>query len=205
MTRREPARSFGAMNPRAIRTLAIAGMTGAVCWTVMTVSALLTDPRPPGKVSLEGTSDYLGFANFAAALALTVCALLALHLHHRGADGRLGRIAASVAMAGCAGQCLVITTIAATGEEPWWFGIAAPVAIFTWFAGSIAFGVAIRRARVLPGWVGAVLPVVTLFAIVGSEAGTSLMIAAFLVVVGRRLVRATSAEAAPKTAALGPA
>jgi hypothetical protein len=58
-------------------------------------------------------------------------------------------------------------------------------------------GCGIRRARTLPGWVGIALPVVTLFAIVGSEAGTSLLIAAFLVVVGRRLARASSGAIEP--------
>lgn len=180
------------MNQNTIRPLALAGVAGGICWIVMAVSALLSEAKGT-RVVLDEPGDYLGFGCFAAALALTVCALIALHLHQRGADGALGRAGVLVAGTGCAAQCVVISTIVVTGEEPSFFGVAAPLAIFTWFAGSILLGIAIRRAGVLPGWVGGVLPVVTLFAIVGSEAGTSVLIGLFLIVVGTRLAGAATA------------
>lgn len=191
------------MNSSHIRTLAAAGMFGGICWIAMAISALLTPAEPGARVILDDTSEYIGFGNFAVALALTVCMLLALYLRHRPSSGVLGRVAPFVAMAGCAGQCVVISTITITGEEPSWFGIAAPAAILTWFVGSIGFGVAIRRARQLPSWVGAVLPVVTLLAIVGSEAGTSVLIGAFLLIVGRRLVSEPTTRSAPHVATAG--
>ena len=186
------------MNTNTLRQLSLAGVAGGVCWIVMAVSALLSEARPDGqKVVLETAGDYAGFGIFAAALALTVCALLALHGHHRGADGALGRTGVRIAAAGCAAQCLVISTIVVTGEEPSFFGVAAPLAILTWFVGSVAFGVAIRRAGVLPSWVGVALPVVTAVAIVGSEGGTSVLIGVFLIVVGARLATAAGAGAQP--------
>jgi hypothetical protein len=187
-----------AMNNTTPKSFLHAAVIGGLCWAGLAVSGLFTEARDDGaKVVLSGAGDYIGFGLFAAALALTVPALLALHAHQRGADGRLGRIGVLIACAGCSAQFVVIATIVATGKEPSWFGIAAPLAILTWFAGSVLFGIGIRRARVLPGWVGIALPVVTLFAIVGAEAGTSLLIAAFLVIVGRRLARARAGAVGP--------
>jgi hypothetical protein len=194
MTRERAAHSFAAMHSNtATRPFAYAAVAAGACWLVLAVVALTTEGQGSGTISLSETSDYLGFGAFAAALALTVAALAGLHLHQRGADGRLGRAGALIAIAGCAAQCVVIATIVVTGEEPSWFNAAAPAAIGTWFVGSILFGVAIRRAGVLPGWVGTALPVVTALAIVGSEGGTSVLIAAFLVAVGLRLARASAA------------
>lgn len=45
----------------------------------------------------------------------------------------------------------------------------------------------------MPGWVGPVLPVVTLLAIVGSNAGTSVLIGMFLALVCGRIAAAASA------------
>jgi hypothetical protein len=195
-------RTMAAMTTRTLNTLAYAAVIGGLCWAGLAITGLLGEQREAGaKVVLTDAGDYVGFGLFAAALALTVPALLALHAHQRGADGRLGRVGALIACAGCSAQFVVIATIVVTGEEPSWFNTAAPLAIFTWFAGSVLFGIGIRRARTLPGWVGIALPVVTLLAIVGAEAGTSLLIAAFLVVVGRRLVRATAGTAEPALAA----
>lgn len=176
-----------------------AAVAAGLCWIAMAIGALTTPAGPDGtRVVLTETSDYLGHGIFAAALILTVPALLGLHRLQAGADGPLGRTGARVAMLGCAGQSVVIGTIVATGEEPSWFGVAAPVAILTWFAGSVAFGVAIRRAGLLPRWMGVVLPIVTLFAIVGSEGGTSVLIGAFLIEIGRRAL--TTGRAAAPTA-----
>ncbi len=179
------------MSGQNLRALATASIAGGVCWLILAVTGILSPAQGSGRVELSGAGDYIGFGSFAAALLLTVPALLALHAHQRGADGRVGRIAVRVAMTGCAAQCVVISTILVTGEEPSWFGVAAPLAILTWFAGSVAFAVAIRRARVLPGWIAIVLPLVTAFAIVGSEGGTSVGIAAFLMVIGVQIRNAT--------------
>lgn len=179
------------MSPSTHRLLSGATIAGGLCWILVAAFGLATSARPDGeRLVLHGAADYASFGSFAAALALTVAALAALHLHQRGADGRLGRAGTIVACAGAAAQFVVIATIVATGEEPSWFGVAAPVAIFTWFAGSVLLGIAIRRAAVVPRWVGTVLPIVTAFAIVGSEAGTSVLIGGFLVAVGTRLARA---------------
>lgn len=185
------------MHSNSHRPFMLAGVAGGVCWIVMAIGALTSPARPEGtRVVLTETSDYVGMGVFAAALVFTVFALFGLHRLHRGADGGLGRAGASVAMLGCAAQSVVIGTIVVTGEEPAWFGIAAPVAILTWFLGSIAFGVAIRRAGVLPRWAGVLLPIVTLFAIVGSEGGTSILIGVFLIEMGRRAVSAPSLRTA---------
>lgn len=181
------------MSPQAVRSLASATVVGGVCWIILAVSSLTTEPLEEGAtVSLSGAADYLSFGAFAAALALTLPGLLALHAHQRGADGRLGRTGALVAMTGAAAQCVVISTIVVTAEEPAWFGVAAPLAILTWFVGSVLFGIAIRRAGVMPGWVAIALPLVTLVAIVGAELGTSALIGVFLIVVGLRIAAATS-------------
>ena len=188
------------MSSRHLRPLAHAAVAGGACWIMLAVWAVLTasaneKDNPNG--ALTDAGDYVGFTVFAAALALTVLGLLALHLHQRGADGRLGRAGAAVAMLGCAAQCVVITGVIVNGEDTSWFGVAAPLAILTWLLGSVAFGVAIRRAGVLPGWVGTALPLVTMVAIVGSEFGTSALIGVFLIVVGRRLATATGAGFRP--------
>lgn len=182
------------MSPQAVRLLASAAVAGGVCWIALAITSLLRGSTSADQaVELTSTVDYLSFGIFAAALALTLPGLIALHVHQRGADGRLGRIGLLVALAGAGAQCVVISTIVATGEEPSWFGVAAPAAIGTWFVGSIMFAIALRRAKVMPGWVGPVLPVVTLLAIVGSEAGTSVLIGAFLIVVCGRIAAAASA------------
>ena len=175
----------------------LAAVAAGLCWIAMAVGALTSPAREDGtRTVLIETSDYVGYGIFAAALALTVLALLGLHRLHSGADGALGRAGSRVAMLGCGGQAVVIGTIVVTGEEPSWFGVAAPVAILTWFLGSVAFGIAVRRAGVLPRWAGVVLPIVTLFAIVGSEAGTSLLIGAFLIEMGRRALSAPALRSA---------
>ena len=167
-----------------------AAVAAGLCWIGLAIGALTTPAGDQKRLVLTETSDYVGHALFATALALTVLALLGLHRLHGGRDGALGRTGARVAMLGCGGQAVVIGTMVATGEEPSWFGIAAPVAILTWVVGSVAFGIAIRRVGVLPRWAGVVLPIVTLFAIVGSEAGTSLLMGAFLIEMGRRALTA---------------
>ena len=179
----------------SLRPLALATVTGGLAWVTFAVAAILSPKGDEAnvKVVLSGTSDYLGWGLFALCLGLSVAALLALHLHHRGADGRVGRAGALLAMAGAAGQCVVISTIVVTGVEPTWFNAVAPVAILTWVVGSVVFGVAIRRARVLPGWVGIVLPVATVFAIVGSDYGSSLLIGTFQLFAGLRIARAAAA------------
>jgi len=177
------------------RPLALAAAAGGACWLALAVMAALA-PAHTGRLVLETAGDYALFGLFAVSLALTVPALLALHLHHHGADGRLGRAGALVAMAGAAGQCVVISAIVVSGEETSWFGIGAPIAIATWVAGSIALGVAIRRAALMPGWVGIALPVATVFAVVGADYGTSVLIGAFQIVIGLRIARAAGASAA---------
>lgn len=177
-----------------------AAVAAGLCWIVMAVGSLLSPSRNT-RVVLSDAGDYFGFGLFATALILTVLALLGLHRLHGGADGTLGRAGATIAMLGCGAQAVVIGTIVVTGEEPSWFGVAAPVAILTWFLGSVAFGIAIRRAGVLPRWAGVVLPIVTLFAIVGSEAGTSVLIGAFLIEMGRRAVFAPGLAAPSRRSA----
>ena len=178
----------------ALRPLASAAVAGGLCWIAFAVSSVLSAAEKSNeKVDLSGTGDYLGFGLFAVCLALAVTAVVALHLHHRGADGRLGRVGAIAA--GAAAQCVVISGIVVNGEETSWFGIAAPLAILTWFAGSVVLGVAVHRAGLLPRWVGIALPIVTAFAIVGSDAGTSALIGVFQIVVGWRIVRAAGAGA----------
>ncbi len=123
--------------------------------------------------------------------------LLVLHLHQRGADGRLGRTGAAVAGAGAAGQCVVIAGIVVNGGETSWFGVGAALAILTWVVGSVLLGIAVRRARVLPDWVAVALPVATCFAIVGADYGSSVLIGAFQLIVGLRIVRTARAGGAP--------
>jgi hypothetical protein len=198
------ASTMAAMSTRTLHTFAHLAVLAGLCWAGMAVNSLVTEANEEGTtVVLSGAGDYIAYGLFAAALALTVPALVALHAHQQGADGRLGRVGALMACVGCSAQFVVIATIVVTGEEPSWFNTAAPLAILTWFAGSVLFGIGIRRARTLPGWVAIALPFVTLFAIVGSEAGTSLLIAAFLVVIGRRLARASSGAVEPALAAAG--
>jgi hypothetical protein len=197
-TPHSPAVAGAPASPGTLGALAYAAVAGGACWIVLALWAVLTasaseQDNPNG--ALTDAGDYFGFTVFACALGLTVAGLLALHLHQRRADGRLGRVGAVVAMLGCGAQCVVIAGLIVNGEDTSWFGIAAPLAILTWILGSVAFGVATRRAGVLPRWVGTALPLVTLFAIPGSEYGTSVLIAAFLIVIGLRIARAAGAAA----------
>ena len=183
------------MSSPKLRTLASAAVLGGGCWIVFAVSALASGSSSEKKVVLDGAGDYAGFGLFALCLALAVPAIAALHLHQRGADGRLGRIGAVVAMAGAAAQFVVISGIVVNGEETSWFGVAAPLAILTWFVGSVLLGIAVKRAGLMPAWVGIVLPIATALAIIGSDAGTSALIGAFQIVVGLRIARAAGASA----------
>lgn len=145
------------------------------------------------RLVLETTGAYVLFAVFAAALALTIPALVALHAHQRGADGRLGAAGVAVACAGVGGQFVVISTILVNGGDGPWFDIAAPVAILTWFVGSIVLGVAVHRARLMPGWVGVGLPIATVLAIVFAELGTGVVTGVYLIAVGAGIARAARA------------
>lgn len=176
-----------------LRLLGRVAAIGGLCWIVFAVAAVLTSHAESTRPVLSTMTDYLGFGLFALCLALAVPALLALHLHQRGADGRLGRAGALLAMAGAAGQSIVILGIVVNGQETSWFGLAAPIAILTWVVGSVVLGIAIRRARLMPPWVAIALPVATLFAIVGADYGTSVFIGAFQIVVGLRIAGAAEA------------
>ena len=192
------------MSPLKLRPIAAAATLGGACWLVFAISSVASGGGEDVRTVLETTGDYLGYSLFALCLALAVPAILAVHLHQRGADGRLGRSGAIVAMAGAAGQCVVISGIVVNGGDPPWFGIAAPIAIATWFAGSVLLGIATRRGGLLPKWVGLALPIATLFAIVGADYGSSALIAAFQLIVGVRILRATadgSAGPAPASVA----
>lgn len=195
------------MSRSQLRPLAGAAVVGGIAWIVFGVLSVAS-PSSEGnaKVDLNSTGEYLGFSLFALCLALSVAAIAALHLHQRGADGRLGRIGAIVAGGGAAAQCVVISGIVVNGAETSWFGIAAPLAILTWIVGTIVLAIAVRRAGLMPGWVALLLPVVTVFAIIGSDAGTSVLIGVFQVVVGLRVARAAGASAtSPRTARPAPA
>jgi len=185
----------------SLRSVALTAVAGGIAWLVFAVQALVTpEVGEPARIVLTGLADRVSWILFALCLALTVSALLALHLHHRGADGRLGQAGAFLAMAGVTGQCVVISTIAISGEEPVWFNTVAPVAILTWVVGSVVLAVAMGRARLLPRWVVVLLPIATAFAIVGADYGTSVLIGAFQVVVGLRIARAAAAGVAHRGA-----
>jgi hypothetical protein len=184
------------MSSPLLRSLAPLTILGGACWVAFAISNLVAGETSSERVDLSTTGDYVGFGLFSLCLALSVPALAALHLYHRGADGRLGRAGAIVAVAGAAAQCVVITGIVVNGEETSWFGVGAPLAILTWVVGSVLLGVAISRAHVMPRWTGVALPLVTVFAIVGANAGTSVLIGAFQIVIGGRLARASSSARA---------
>jgi hypothetical protein len=183
------------MSTPLLRPIALTAAAGGVGWIAFAVFTVASGPAEDTRVVLTDVADYAGFTLFAVCLALAVACPLALHLHHRGADGALGRTGARVAMAGAGAQCVVIAGIVVNGEETSWFGIAAPLAILTWFAGSVMLGVAVRRVRLLPAWVGIGLPIATLLAIVGANAGTSVLLGAFQLVIGLRIAGASSAGA----------
>jgi len=63
--------------------------------------------------------------------------------------------------------------------------------------GSVALGVAVRRAGLMPAWVGIGLPIATVLAIVGAAYGTSVMTGVFLIAVGSRMVRAAATVGVP--------
>jgi len=182
------------------RPLAITAVCAGACWIVFAVLSLVGGETTDAKLVLSSTGDYVGFGHFALSLGLTVPVMLGLRQ-----AGRLGHAGAIVAAAGVGLQCIVISAILVNGEETSWFGVAAPLAILTWFAGSVALGVAIRRARVLPGWFGIVLPIATLFAIVGSDYGTSVLLGGLLVALGSGAVQSASARSriAPASAPAG--
>lgn len=193
------------MSSKTLRLLASAAVVGGLCWIAIAVLNVALGSNDDVRLVLEGAGDYVLFAVFAAALALTIPGLLALHAHQRGADGRLGRIGTIVAALGAGAQCGVICTILVEGGDGPWFDTAAPLAILTWIVGSVVLGVAVRRAGLMPAWVGIALPIVTLLAIAGSPYGTSVLIGVFLIVVGSRMVRAATAGVPFASATRGPA
>ncbi|MGI8728836.1 MAG: hypothetical protein ACR2LK_02385 [Solirubrobacteraceae bacterium] len=190
------------MSPSKLRVTALIAAAGGACWLALVPFAIVNAGKYDPLV-LDTAGGYLQYGLFTLSLALTVPALLALHLHQGGADGRLGRAGALVAIAGVATQCVVIAAIVAAGQETSWFGTTAPIAIATWFIGSILLAIAIRRARLMPGWVAIALPVVTLLAIVGAEFGTSVLIGLFQVGIGLRIARAADARATRASGSLG--
>ncbi len=57
----------------------------------------------------------------------------------------------------------------------------------------ILLGVAVHRAGLLPGWVGAGLPIAMVMAIVPAALGSSAVTGAYLIAVGAGIVRAATA------------
>jgi hypothetical protein len=198
----DTSRKDSPVSPQTLRTLASATVVGGVLWIATAVMNVALGANDDKRLVLETTGDYALFAVFAAALALTIPALVALHVHQRGAAGRLGAAGVAVACAGVAGQFVVISTILVNGGDGPWFDIAAPVAILTWFVGSILLGIAVHRAGLLPGWVGAGLPIAMVMAIVPAALGSSVVTGAYLIAVGAGIVRAaTAGEGARATVA----
>lgn len=68
------------------------------------------------------------------------------------------------------------------------------MAILTWLVGSILLGVAVRRAGLMPGWVGVGLPIAVILAIVFAELGTGVVTGAYLIAVGAGIARAARAS-----------
>lgn len=184
------------MSTSKLRAIARAAIAGGLAWLALVPFAIVNAGRYDEGLVLDTADGYLMYGLLTLALALTVPALLGLHLHQRGADGRLGRVGTLVAIAGVATQSVVIGAIVVAGQETSWFGVTAPIAIATWFIGSVLLAIAIGRGRLMPRWVAFALPVVTLFAIVGAEFGTSVLIGIFLLVVGLRIARAAGAATA---------
>jgi hypothetical protein len=191
----DTSRKDSPVSSQTLRTLASATVVGGVLWIATAVMNVAqgTITNDGQRLVLETTGSYALFAVFAAALALTIPALVALHAHQRGADGRLGAAGVAVACAGVAGQFVVISAILVNGGDGPWFDIAAPVAILTWLVGSILLGVAVHRAKLMPGWVGAGLPIAMLLAIVFAELGSSVLTGAYLIAVGAGIARAARA------------
>lgn len=67
------------------------------------------------------------------------------------------------------------------------------MALLTWWVGSILLGVAVRCARLMPGWVGAGLPVAMILAIAFASLGSGVVTGAYLIAVGAGIVRAATA------------
>ncbi len=189
------------MSSKTLRLLAYAAVVGGMCWIATAVLSVTLGSNDDVRLVLEGAADYALFAAFAAALALTIPGLLALHAHQRGADGRLGAVATIIAATGAGAQCAVICTILIEGGDGPWFDTAAPLAILTWVVGSVALGVAVQRAGLMPAWVGIGLPIATVLAIVGAAYGTSVVTGVFLIAVGFRMVRASATAGVPFTGA----
>lgn len=191
------------MSPSKLRVIALLAAAGGACWLALVPFAIANAGRYDDGLVLDTAGGYVLYGLFALSLALTVPALLAVHLHQGGADGRLGRAGTLVAIAGVATQCVVIAAIVAAGQETSWFEPTAPIAILTWFIGSVLLGIAIRRARLMPGWVAIALPVVTLFAVVGASLGTSVLIGLFQVIIGLRIARAAEARTTSASGSVG--
>lgn len=189
------------MSSTTLRTLGSAAVLGGVAWICLAVMNVALGTNDDERLVLEGAGQYVLFTVFAAALALTIPAVIALHAHQRGADGRLGAIGARVACLGVAGQFGVVVTILVNGGDGPWFDVAAPLAILTWFVGSLLLGLAIRRAQLMPAWVGVGLPIAMLVAIVPAALGSSVATGVYLIVVGAGIARAASGGAPRRSVA----
>ena len=64
------------MHSNSQRPLMLAAFAGGLCWIAMAIGALATPASDQKRLVLTETSDYVGHGIFAAALVLTVLALL---------------------------------------------------------------------------------------------------------------------------------
>ena len=115
---------------------------------------------------------------FAISLLVVVPAHLALGALARSPWG------ARIAAAGTPLLAVGAASSAINGQDLAWFPVVAVVANALWLVGSVALGVSLWRARLVPRWVAVLLPVSMPVTLVGSQLGSGLPVGAFWVAVG---------------------
>lgn len=144
------------MTRTAIQRGVTAGLIGGAAWVLFPWATPLAETEDGSTPVLGDVGSGLYFALLLVVpVALLLMGLAGLHALHRDRYGRLGRVGAGITAVGLAGMLVGLgweaTTITATGEEST-FGYAFwMIGFLLLLPGSVVLGLAVRRARVLPG------------------------------------------------------
>jgi hypothetical protein len=133
---------------------------------------------------VRGTVEHLQLAAITISALSLVPVVLALG---RATGSRLGARAAAVSMVGAnaVGALCVISNIN-SGDASFFTAVAVP-SMLSWFVGCVVLAVAVGRSRALPKAYAFALPVTFLLGAVGSQVGGGILVAAFWLLVARRL------------------
>ena len=120
------------------------------------------------------------------AFAISLVVLVPAHLALGAFAG--SPMGARIAAVGTPLLAVGAASSAINGQDLAWFPAVAVLANGLWLVGSVALGVSLWRARQVPRWVAALLPVTMPVTLVGSQLGGGLLAGAFWVALGAVLL-----------------